>query len=349
MQSTRILLAPAFALICAMPIAASAALVVLATTASPALGPVEVREEILVIVNGHIITHRQFQQAVEQEHAALYRQFSGKELDEKLKEGREKTLQGLIDSFLVEDKANDLGLAQRVSDEYIRNYVEDIKKQNNFATDADFEKALRSSMGIGLPEYLKHAKQQILQQEVLRSEVYTKVAIEDQELRAYYLDHKDEYKNATRFRVRELVLAKGATPADGEAARATLAKVQAELQGGKPFEELVKLYSSSPSKDTGGDLGWMEKGLLRPSIEQAALSLKAGGISGPIETDKDIILVQLIQSENEEAKPFADVKAQIMEKLQEPKAQNAIQQYLNNLRTRGNVRFMVPKEQILKG
>ena len=59
--------------------------------------------------------------------------------------------------------------------------------------------------------------------------------------------------------------------------------------------------------------------------------------------------MQLIQSENEEARPFAEVKAQIMEKLQEPKAQNAIQQYLANLRTRGNVRFMVPKDQILKG
>ena len=42
----------------------------------------EVREEILVIVNGHIITRRTLQQAVEQEHAALYRQHSGKELDD---------------------------------------------------------------------------------------------------------------------------------------------------------------------------------------------------------------------------------------------------------------------------
>ena len=343
MKRIRILLTPSLALICAAP------LILTALTATTALMAAEVREEILVIVNGHIITRKQFQQAVEQEHAALYRQFSGKELDEKLKEGREKTLQGLIDSFLVQDKAADLGLAQRIGDDYMKAYVEDIKKQNNFTTDADFEKALKSSMGIGLQEYLKHAKQQILQQEVLRSEVYGKVAIEDQELRAYYVDHKDEYKKATRFRVRELVLAKGATPAEGDAARATLAKVQEDLKGGKSFEDLVKQYSSSASKDTGGDLGWMEKGLMRASIEQAALSLKAGEVSGPIETDKDIILVQLIQSEKEEARPFSEVKAQILEKLQEPKAQNAIQQYLNNLRTRGNVRFMVPKDQILKG
>ena len=345
MLTNRILLAPVLAFL--PVIGASPAIAALPSNALAAAS--DMREEILVIVNGHIITQHQFQQAVEQEHAALYRQFSGKELDEKLKEGREKTLQGLIDSFLVEDKANDLGLGQRVGDDYLHAYVEDIKKQNNFATDADFEKALRGSMGIGLQEYLKRTKQQILQQEVLRSEVYTKIAIEDQELRAYYEDHKDEYKKATRFRIRELVLAKGATAAEGEAARALLAKVQDELKGGKSFEDLVKQYSTSASKDTGGDLGWMEKGLMRPAIEQAALSLKTGGVSAAIDTDKDIILVQLIQSENEESRPYSEVKAQIMEKLQEPKAQNAIQQYLANLRTRGNVRFMVPKEQIIKG
>ena len=48
-------------------------------------------------------------------------------------------------------------------------------------------------------------------------------------------------------------------------------------------------------------------------------------------------------------KAFAEVKAKILEKLQEPKAQNAIEQYLSNLRMRANIRFLVPKEQILKG
>lgn len=337
MKNPQIILPSLLAICMSAPVAAHA----------PRAG--EAREEILVIVNNHIITRRQFQQAVEQENAALYRQLTGRELDEKLKAAREKTLQGLVDSFLVEDKAADLGLGQRIGDDYIRGYVEDIKKQNNFATDADFEKALRSSLGIGLQEYLKRTKQQILQQEVLRSEVYAKIAIEDQELRAYYEDHKDEYKKPTRFRVRELVLAKGATSGDLETAKATLGKVQEDLKNGKTFEELVKQYSSSASKDTGGDLGWMEKGLMRAPIEQAALSLKPGGISSPIETDKDIILIQLIESENDQARSFDEVKAQILEKLQEPKAQNAIQQYLTNLRVRANVRFLVPKEEILKG
>ncbi|MBK8726455.1 MAG: peptidylprolyl isomerase [Holophagaceae bacterium] len=313
----------------------------------PALPAVEVREEVLVIVNAHIISRRHFQQAVEQENAALYRQFSGKELDEKLREAREKTLQGLIDAFLVQDKADDLGI--RIPDDYLKSVIEDIKKQNNLPTDADLERALRGSAGIGLAEYTKRQKQGILQQEVLRREVFSKVAIEDQELRAYYEDHKDEYKVPSRLRIRELVIPKGGTPAEQQAAKAKVDLVRAEIAKGSSFEELVKQHSESLSRTTGGDLGWMDKGLLRPDLEKAAYGLKPGQVAGPLDSDKDTSFIQLIDAQIDGARPFAEVKDKILEKLQEPKAQNAIEQYMQGLRVRANVRFLVAKDKILEG
>lgn len=316
---------------------------------APVAPAAEVREEILVIVNGHIITRRTLQQAVEQEHAALYRQHSGKELDGKLRDAREKTLNGLVDAFLIEDKAEDLGLRQRVNDEYLRSMVEDIKKEYNFATDADFERALRTSQGIGLQDYIKLQRRQILSQEVMRQEVFSKVAVEDQELLAYYQDHRDEYRQPSRLRLRELVLAKGASAAEQEAARTTLALVQEALKAGKSFEDLVKEHSTSPSRATAGDLGWMAKGMMRAAIESAALALKPGEVSAPLETDKDIYLVQLISAELDLVKPFSEVRPQILDKLRQPKAENAIQNYLQNLRVRANIRYLLPKEQIVKG
>jgi len=307
----------------------------------------EVREEILVIVNSHIITRRDLTQAVEQQHAALYRQFSGKELDEKLKDAREKTLQGMVDAYLLEDKGAELG--SPVTDEYVRSSIDGIKKENNFATDADLERALRGSLGIGLPEFMKRQKQQATQQFVLQREVFSKVAVEDNELRAYYEDHKEEYRLPSRFRIRELVLAKGATPEEQAEARKKLEAIQAELKAGKSFEELARQNSTSPSKATGGDLGWMNKGFLRASIEDAAVKLKPEQVSAPIETDKDLYLIQLIALEDAPVKDFSEVKAKILEKLQEPKAQNAIEQYLSGLRMRANIRYLVPKDTILKG
>jgi hypothetical protein len=43
------------------------------------------------------------------------------------------------------------------------------------------------------------------------------------------------------------------------------------------------------------------------------------------------------------------VRPQILEKLQQPKADNAIMNYLQSLRVRANIRYQVPKEQIFKG
>ena len=307
----------------------------------------EVREEILVVVNGHIISRRTLQQAVEQGTAALYRQFTGKELDEKLKDARDKTLQGLVDTFLIADKAVDLNIV--VPDDYVHSYIEDLKKQNNITSDADFEKAIKGSLGINLTAYVARTKQDVIKQEVLRKEVYSKIAIEDQELKAYYLDHKEEYRQPSRFRIRELILAKGTTPEEQEATKATLATIQEGLKKGTSFEALVKEHSISPTRSTGGDLGWLPKGVLRQNIEDAALALKVNQVSAPLETDKNFELLQLVASELDAFKPFADVRQAIMEKLQEPKAQNAIETYLTGLRMRANIRYMVPKETIIKG
>ncbi len=312
-----------------------------------AAAPPQVLDEILVVVNNHIITKHTFDQAVEQQNAALYRKYSGRELDAKLKDAREKTLQGMIDAYLLEDKAQELG--SPVTDAYVRANIDQIEKENNFASDADLERAIRASLGISLKEFMHRQKEQATEQFVLQREVYSKVAVEDNELRAYYQDHKDEYRLPTRFRIRELVLAKGSTPEDLAAAKAKVAQIQAELKAGKPFVDLVKAYSTSPSKDTGGDLGWLNKGLLRPNLEDAALSLKPGEVSAPLETDKDIYLIQLIAKEDAPVKDFAEVRDQILKKLQAPKAENAVEQYLADLRKRANIRYMVPKDQILKG
>ncbi len=336
------LFAPILALLLAVPV-----LVADTKPEATAEPKAEVRDEILVVVNKHIITRRTLTQSVEQQNAALYRQFAGKELDEKLKDARDKTLQGLVDAFLLEDKGAELG--SPVTEDYVRSTIDGIKKENNFATDADLERALKSSLGIGLPEFMKRQKQQAVQQFVLQREVYSKVAVEDNELRAYYEDHKDEYRMPSRFRIRELVLAKGATAAEQAESRKQLGAIQAELKAGKTFEELARLHSSSPSKATGGDLGWMNKGFLRASIEDAAVKLKPEQVSEPLETDKDLYLIQLLALEDAPVKSFAEVKVKIMEKLQEPKAQNAIEQFLASLRMRANIRYLVPKDEILKG
>ena len=189
----------------------------------------------------------------------------------------------------------------------------------------------------------------MMKQEVLRREVFSRIAVEEQELRAYYQEHRAEYQVPGRFRIRELVLPLGATPEERADTKAKLGQITEALKQGKPFQDLVEQFSAAPSRSTGGDLGWLAKGVLRTDLEAVVLGLKPGQVSAPVETDKDVHLFQMTESELDNVKPFAEVREEIRTKLQEPRAQTAVEAYIQGLRIRANIRYMVPKETILKG
>ncbi|MBU3905216.1 MAG: peptidylprolyl isomerase [Nanoarchaeota archaeon] len=50
------------------------------------------------------------------------------------------------------------------------------------------------------------------------------------------------------------------------------------------FGELAKLYSTCPSGQSGGDLGWFKRGAMVLEFENAAFDLEVGEVSIPVQT-----------------------------------------------------------------
>lgn len=90
--------------------------------------------------------------------------------------------------------------------------------------------------------------------------------------------------------------------ADSEKQRA-MGKIQAisqQLQNGADFATLARETSDDPgSRELGGDLGFVHKGELVPSFEEAAYALKPGQISGVVESRFGYHLIQLIDKEDQ--------------------------------------------------
>jgi len=61
-------------------------------------------------------------------------------------------------------------------------------------------------------------------------------------------------------------------------------ELKAEIEGGKPFEEVAKDYSTCPSSAQGGDLGEFGPGQMVPEFDKAVFSGDVGVLYGPIQT-----------------------------------------------------------------
>ena len=53
---------------------------------------------------------------------------------------------------------------------------------------------------------------------------------------------------------------------------------------GESFQSLAYQYSTCPSKEKGGDLGWFGEGQMVPPFENAVRKMGTGSISRPVRT-----------------------------------------------------------------
>lgn len=113
-----------------------------------------------------------------------------------------------------------------------------------------------------------------------------------------------------RFDVPEQVQVRHVLVPKGPEAQATARKLLAELQGGADFQALAKEHSADKgSAAKGGDLGLFARGRMVEAFEQAAFALREpGALSGLVETEFGIHIIQLVQKQPARVKPFDEVR-----------------------------------------
>lgn len=80
------------------------------------------------------------------------------------------------------------------------------------------------------------------------------------------------------------------------ATQATAQDIQKQLQQGKDFAALAKQYSTdAATKNRGGDLGWVPKGIGDPAFDKVAFSLKPGQVSDPVQLPTGWAIIQVLE------------------------------------------------------
>jgi peptidyl-prolyl cis-trans isomerase D len=151
-------------------------------------------------------------------------------------------------------------------------------------------------------------------------------AVTEADVKAAYEQNLGRYGTGEQRRASHiLVTAEGSDKAGArKKADELLAAVQAKPDD---FARLARENSKDPgSAAQGGDLGFFGKGMMVKPFEEVVFTLKPGETSGVVETDFGYHIIRVTEVKPAQAKPFAEVRAEIEKDLKTQQAQKRFAQ-----------------------
>lgn len=109
--------------------------------------------------------------------------------------------------------------------------------------------------------------------------------------------------------------------------------IQKQLNEGADFAELAKEKSTGPSGANGGSLGWFGPGMMVKPFEDAVVSMKAGEISNPVQTQFGWHILILIESRLQDTPSLESIKAELEAEIQ----QKVVEELISELTEKAEV------------
>jgi len=158
------------------------------------------------------------------------------------------------------------------------------------------------------------------------------------EVEKYYNEHvEDEFMKPGKIRVRHILIAlppEGVTQEQDAAARAKIEDLLKQLNEGADFATLARQNSNCPSREKGGDLGYLSEEDMEPEFAKAAYKLEKGDISPIVKTKFGYHIIKLEDKLKDEPRELKEVEDKIrgllvdkdIEKKALKKAKNILKQ-----------------------
>jgi len=157
----------------------------------------------------------------------------------------------------------------------------------------------------------------------------TKAAIEE-----YYEKNKEQYKTGERVRVAHIVKYVN-WQTDEETAYREISAAHDELKGGTPFEAVVDKYTDCA--DSGGDLGFVSQGQMVEEFEDVVFNLGEGQISDVFRSRFGFHVAKVYSRELAMVPSLEDAKEQVTEALTEQMRSEAIDKFIDELKSKAKI------------
>lgn len=331
-----------------------ALLTALCLLGAPALAPAAPLIQVVAKVGNEIITNGDVDQAVKvMESAMSPSERASDEGKKKLAEARDRILDRMIEEKLVVLAAKDgppgykdaAAQGKAPSNPYLPQGTE-IEEQmeklfdqarQRFNTQDEFEAALKAER-VSIPEFRNRLRERVRDQmtysrmtKFKEQEFRGSLNVSDEEAKAFYEQNKERFAQGDQVKLRHILFPL--------AAEAQAKSVLASLKAKKPSElkdafiAAARKYSADqPTRDQGGDLGWIEKGQSWPELEDLAFPAKDGSLLGPVKTDAGLHLLLVEGHQHGKARSFDEVKANVRNLIYQDKNQKRLAAWVDELK-----------------
>ena len=214
--------------------------------------------------------------------------------------------------------------------------MDSIKKENKIETEEAFQAALKQE-GMTLEDLRKQIERNMLASRVQQVEVQGKIAVSEDEVKAYYESAKDSFTTQPQLTLREILVNvpgsdKGINVAADDQARMKAEDMKKRADGGELFAKLAADYSDSPSKANGGLIGPINRSELSPELLKEITPLKVGQTTRVLRTTRGYQIIKL-ESRSETVVPQLEaVRNQVADRVFREKGRPELAKYLQKLR-----------------
>lgn len=164
---------------------------------------------------------------------------------------------------------------------------------------------------------------------LLSSDALTQlVEVDEDKLRTYFDENQNSFIADEERRIRHILVASGS---DDDAARAKAQSLLEKIRAGAEFSDIAKDSDDPGSAANGGDLGWVNKGVMVKPFEESAFSLAKDELSGLVKSKFGYHIIQVTGIRGGSEAGFDELRAQVETAYRKREAEDLYFNYVERL------------------
>ena len=298
-------------------------------------------DRVVASVNDEAITLSEVQEEGQPVIRKIFQDFVGPERDRRVDEAQQYLMQDLIERRLLYQVAKKDGMTPSVAE--VQGAIDELKKNNNVADDAQFRTLLKSE-GLTLEQIRRSIGERLAIGRLLSRQIRSAIIVSEDDLQKFYAEHTADFHRQPEAEILHILFP--IDPKEGaDQAKARADKALAAIQGGADFALVGKEALGRPASESFETLT-VHKGDLAPQIETAAFGAKPGDVSALIETESGWHLIKVLRVRTEAVAPFLEVRESIRERLFQEKFEAKRKDWVSDLRNRSSIQVFIKEGEI---